>query len=119
MSSCDDNGKDNKQETGVEKTCKQNVARSGNNPANDNSGSQSDDKVYSVMRMSIPFPPYFLREKKKYWGGVCSKLVVVDYLFNTYLLYCRRSLEINCAHVVQKRSIKLVVDQSVGYPLIS
>lgn len=33
--------------------------------------------------------------------------------------YCRRSQETSSAHVVPKRSINLVVEQSMGDPLIS
>lgn len=62
-----------------------------------------------------PFSSIFFKNK---FSGVYRKLLLVDYLFNIFL-YCRRSLETSSAHVVHKRSIKLVVEQSVGDPLIS
>lgn len=106
--SYNENEEDEQQRTDV-KTLKQDVPSSSRNLTPDNSHSQADDKVSYVKRNEYDFL------KIEYDPDLCF------YSFCNYncLLYCRRYRETRSALVVQKRSTKHVVDQSLGDPLRS
>lgn len=91
------------------KTLKQDVATSSSssNQGPDKSHSQADDKVSCAIRNVSPFL------KIEY----ASDLSFCSFYNYTRLLYCRRYQETRSALVVQKRSTKHVVGQSLGDPL--